>query len=217
MGKGILNCNWKNNWNVGGVIDLGVKETKPFNEKFTFIIIWNFIILYPVLEIINGFKIICTSIYTAASQCLNQTLVIWSSLVSVLNIWTHNKKRKRKTPAQMSKSYWIQLRKSVLTETVYSKTLSGKPDIIRHMQGPCYICICYRDHQIFSAGFTTHSDSHDLNRSNLALGSLRRILYRKQHDGRAFIFYWSPHSSPRAILWPLYSHDNLNTRGQEPT
>lgn len=116
----------------------------------------------------------------------------------------------------MLKSYWIQLRKSCLTETIYSKIVSGKPDIIRHLQGPSYTFSCCRDHQIFTVGLTTHSDSHDLNRSNLASDSLRRILDRKQHTGRAFIFYWGPHSSPRAILWPLYSNDNLNTRGQDP-
>lgn len=43
MGGGILKCSWKSHRNVMGAIDLGVGETKPFNEKFTAVSIRNYI------------------------------------------------------------------------------------------------------------------------------------------------------------------------------
>lgn len=126
-------------------------------------------------------------IYMAASQCLNQNVVIGPSLVYMLSMWTNNNRnRKRKSSAQMLLNT---AQKSGVSKAVYSKTLSGKLDIMRYLKGPWITCSSCKDHQIFSLGLSTQSDSQDLNRPNLALESLRRILDRKQHVSGAFIFF----------------------------
>lgn len=79
--------NWKNHWNVVGMIDLGVGRTKLLNGKFTVAGIGNYIWFQN-----------SASIYMASSQCLNQFLVIWPSLGFMFNFWIHtNRKGKKKT------------------------------------------------------------------------------------------------------------------------